>query len=127
MADNDDKTNDAGAGKKTLTLKGAPHLGNRPGMSRSSRTVVVEKRTRRVGGPGAPVGNGPATRPLTPQSPTQQSSSPRVQLRSSQPGSRQPMGLSATENDARMRALREAGMRQAEDPARAAAEEARRA
>jgi translation initiation factor IF-2 len=49
MADNDDKREDSGAGgKKTLSLKGAPSLGNRPNMARSSRTVVVEKRTRFV-------------------------------------------------------------------------------
>ena len=56
MADNDDKREDGAGGKKTLTLKGAPNLGGRPGMSRSSRsTVVVEKRTRVVPprGPGA--------------------------------------------------------------------------
>ncbi|HEY9010897.1 MAG TPA: hypothetical protein VIN06_07750, partial [Devosia sp.] len=56
MADNDDKREDGAGGKKTLTLKGSPNLGNRPGMGRSSRsTVVVEKRTRVVPprGPGA--------------------------------------------------------------------------
>ena len=65
MADNDDKRDDGAGGKKTLTLKGAPNLGGRPGMSRSSRsTVVVEKRTRVVPprGPGshanAPSGGG---------------------------------------------------------------------
>ena len=48
MADNDDKRTDDTGAKKTLTLKGGPGLGNRPGMSRgpSRSTVVVEKRTR---------------------------------------------------------------------------------
>ena len=41
MADSDDKTQD-GAHKKTLTLKGGPAVGARPGMSRGPRTVVVE-------------------------------------------------------------------------------------
>ncbi|MBI4047001.1 MAG: translation initiation factor IF-2, partial [Devosia nanyangense] len=53
MADSDD-TNTGAGGKKTLTLKGGPSSGSRPGMSRPSRTVVVEKRTRRFGAPGAP-------------------------------------------------------------------------
>ena len=57
MADNDDKQ-DSGTGKKTLSLKGAPNLGNRPNVARSSRTVVVEKRTRFVPG-GAPGAHAP--------------------------------------------------------------------
>ena len=40
MADSDD-TNTGAGGKKTLTLKGGPSSGSRPGMSRPSRTVVV--------------------------------------------------------------------------------------
>ena len=42
MADNDDKREDGpgAGGKKTLTLKGAPNLGGRPGMARSSRSTV---------------------------------------------------------------------------------------
>ena len=52
MADNDDKGAAGAGGKKTLTLKAGPATGMRPGMSRSSRTVVVEKRTRRVPAPG---------------------------------------------------------------------------
>ena len=56
MADNDDKRTDDTGAKKTLTLKGGPGLGNRPGMSRgpSRSTVVVEKRTRLVPKPNAP-------------------------------------------------------------------------
>ncbi|HUV32660.1 MAG TPA: hypothetical protein VMW31_03735, partial [Devosiaceae bacterium] len=66
MTDKDNRTDSAtGApGKKTLTLKGSPSLSARSGSSRSSRTVVVERRTRRVGAPGsagpAPRGAGPA-------------------------------------------------------------------
>src|SRR6218665_3049765 len=48
MADSDDKTQD-GAHKKTLTLKGGPSAGARPGMSRGGRrTVVVERKNRGV-------------------------------------------------------------------------------
>jgi len=122
MADNDDKhDSNSGAGKKTLTLKGAPQVGGRPGMSRSSRTVVVEKRTRRVPTPaGTPA---PGQRP--------QSSSPgsgnqgRPQQRSGQ-APRMSAGLTSSESDARQRVLREAAARMAEDNARFAAEEARR-
>jgi translation initiation factor IF-2 len=125
MADNDDKRDDSGAGgKKILTLKGGPPMGARPGMSRTSRTVVVEKRTRRVGAPasfGAPAAN-PAPRPSSPQAPA----APRPQLRSVQPN-RAPSGLTQGENSARERALREAASRQAEDMQRAAADDARRA
>src|SRR3569623_1612602 len=55
MADSDDKTQE-GAHKKTLTLKGSPAVGARPGMSRGPRTVEVETRTRVVphGNTGAP-------------------------------------------------------------------------
>src|SRR5262245_1049067 len=64
MADSDDKQQD-GAHKKTLSLKGGPSVGARPGMGRGPRTVVVEKRTRVVprGGasaPAAPHGSGAA-------------------------------------------------------------------
>ncbi|KFC68790.1 Translation initiation factor IF-2 [Devosia sp. LC5] len=122
MADNDDKRTDDTGAKKTLTLKGGPGLGNRPGMSRapSRSTVVVEKRTRRVPTPGAPSG--------APQRP--QSSVPSQGQRPQQgrPGAQQraPLGLSAAEAEARRQALALAGARQAEDRERFAAEEARR-
>ncbi len=145
MADNDDKREDSGAGgKKTLSLKGGPSVGARPNVARSSRnTVVVEKRTRFVP-PGSPGAHTPHT-PRPPQSggggaPSQGSGRPassgapsgnrpyqsnqgRPPLRS---GPAPRTGLSATEADARARALREAAGRQAEDEARARAEEARR-
>ena len=148
MADNDDKRDDSGAGgKKTLTLKGAPSLGGRPNVARSSRnTVVVEKRTRFVP-PGSPGGHAPrppsapsappaAARPASGGGPSQGNrssyggpggGSSRPPMRPGQGGARPSMGLSATEADARARALREAASRQAEEQARAAAEEARRA
>ncbi|HVW92513.1 MAG TPA: translation initiation factor IF-2 [Devosia sp.] len=137
MADNDDKRDDhSGAGKRTLTLKGAPNLGARPGMSRSSRTVVVEKRTRRVGPPGSP-GNyshapsqgGPANPSPRPASSGGGAPGQRPQLRGNGSAGGRPIGgaLSQTENIARERALREAAARQADEAARAAADEARRA
>jgi translation initiation factor IF-2 len=128
MADNDDKLDDnAGAGKKTLTLKGGPSFGARPGMSRNSRTVVVEKRTRRIGAPGTPgvssAPSNPSPRPPSMQTPTPQA--PRPQFRQQNSG-RPSGGLTSNESSARERALREAGARQAEEQARAAADERRR-
>ncbi len=122
MADNDDKRTDDTGAKKTLTLKGGPGLGNRPGMSRapSRSTVVVEKRTRRVPTPGAPSG--------APQRPQSSVPSQGQRPQQSRPAAQQraPLGLSAAEAEARRQALALAGARQAEDRERFAAEEARR-
>ncbi len=131
MADNDDKRDDQGAGKRTLTLKGGPALGGgmRPGMGRSARTVVVEKRTRRVGPPGPashgpnPTVGAPPPRPASPSS--AQQGRPPMRSPAGRPGGGG--GLTQGENVARERALREAAARQADDAARAAADEARRA
>ncbi|MDB5587338.1 MAG: infB [Devosia sp.] len=128
MADNDDKRTDdtSGAGKKTLTLKGGPGLGSRPGMARpQSRTVVVEKRTRRVATPGAPSGAPQRPQVATPSggAPVQSQRPPQTRPVQSQ---RPVAGLSAAEAEARRNVLREAGARAAEDQARFAAEEARR-
>jgi translation initiation factor IF-2 len=128
MADNDDKRDDQGAGKRTLTLKGGPGLGGglRPGMGRS-HTVVVERKTRRVGPPGAPGNHGPnptVGAPPRSQAPSgAQQGRPQMRAPLSRPGG----GLTQGENVARERALREAAARQADDTARAAADEARRA
>ena len=128
MTDKDKTSDNSGSGKKTLTLKGAPNLGARPGMSRSSRTVVVEKRTRRVGGPGtgAPQqsgGNasGGGGRPQSGQRPggRPQSASPRQNANSA--------SLTQNENQARERALREAAARAEEDRAKAEEEAQRHA
>jgi len=133
MADNDDKRDDQGAGgKKTLTLKGGPAMGGgaRPGMGRSSRTVVVEKRTRRVGPPGAGPAPHATAGTTAPSRPTSSGgngmASGRPQLRSG-PSGRPSGGLSQTENTARERALREAAARAVDEAARAQADEARRA
>lgn len=123
MADNDDKRTDDTGAKKTLTLKGGPGLGNRPGMSRgpSRSTVVVEKRTRLVPKPNAPA---------APHRPAPASGAPSQGQRppAGRPAQQQraPLGLSAAEAEARQRALALAGARAAEDQARFAAEEARR-
>jgi translation initiation factor IF-2 len=121
MADNDDKrTEDTGA-KKTLTLKGGPGLGNRPGMSRgpSRSTVVVEKRTRLV-----PKPNAATNTPQRPPAGAQGSGRPSAGRPA--PAARAPLGLSPTEAEARRQALAMAGARAAEDNQRFAAEEARR-
>ncbi len=123
MADNDDKRTDDTGAKKTLTLKGGPALGNRPGMSRgpSRSTVVVEKRTRVVPKPGGAApgaggrpGGAGGSRP------------PAGRPAGGGPQQRQPMGLNAAEAEARQRALAQAGARLAEDRERFAADEARR-
>jgi translation initiation factor IF-2 len=121
MADNDDKRDDS-SGKKTLTLKGAPNMGGRPGMSRNTRTVVVEKRTRRL--PGAPA---PASQPQQ-RSPSSANSGRPQQNRPGGGQQRGPgAGLTSSEAIARERALREAAGRQAGEAQQAAADEARRA
>ncbi len=124
MADNDDKRTDDTGAKKTLTLKGGPGLGNRPGMSRgpSRSTVVVEKRTRLVPKPNAPA--APHRPAPTSASPGQNGRPPASRPASGQ--SRPPLGLSAAEAEARRQALALAGARAAEDQQRFAAEEARR-
>lgn len=122
MADNDDKRTDDTGAKKTLTLKGGPGLGNRPGVSRgpSRSTVVVEKRTRLVPKPNTP------SAPHRPQPGSGASQGQRPS--GGRPGAQQraPLGLSAAEAEARRQALALAGARQAEDKERFAAEEARR-
>ncbi len=127
MADSDDKTQD-GAHKKTLTLKGGPSAGARPGMSRGPRTVVVEKRTRVVphtnpSAPARPASNGAA--PARP--PTRSSDTGRPPQRPTvNPNVPRNPGLSSAEAEARARVLAQAGARQAEDDRRAREADARR-
>ena len=111
MADNDDKRTDDTSAKKTLTLKGGPGLGNRPGMSRgpSRSTVVVEKRTRLVPKPNAPVGV-----PQRPQSAPSSSQNGRPPQGRPPQQQRAPLGLSAAEAEARRQALALAGARPAD-------------
>src|SRR5690606_9795636 len=121
MADNDDKRTDDTGAKQTLTLKGGPGLGNRPGMSRgpSRSTGVVEQRTRLV-----PKPNAPSNAPQRPQGGAPSNGRPAA----GRPGqvTRAPLGLSAAEAEARRNALAMAGARAAEESERFAAEEARR-
>ncbi|WP_424983268.1 translation initiation factor IF-2 [Maritalea sp. S77] len=136
-----DKRSDAtpgGGGKKTLTLKGAPGGGARPGGTRSSRTVVVETRNRRINPPGAPTNRarpqqgGPAQGDnrqqqaggKKPQQPGQRPQNRKPQQERS-PRAQAQQGLTSSEAAARERALREAAAR-AEDEARQAQEAARR-
>jgi translation initiation factor IF-2 len=125
MADSDDKHDDGTGGKKTLTLKGGPAAGARPGASRGPRTVVVEKRTRIVprGSTGAPSSGAPRSGSSSGRNDS------RLPPRNNNLNSAVPrsVGLSAAEADARARALREAAVRSVEDNRRAVEAEARRA
>lgn len=132
MSDNDDKRSDSSSGggaKKTLTLKGAPNMAGRPGVARSSRAVVVEKRTRRVGA-GAPAATGnPGAQQQRPQGgkPSGSSQGNRPQRSNTvRVGPRPTVGLTAGEASARERVLREAAARQNEEQQRFAEEEKRR-
>lgn len=130
MSDNDDKRSDTSSGggaKKTLTLKGAPNMGGRPGVARSSRAVVVEKRTRRVG-TGAPAAPGnPGAASQRPQGAPGGPKSNRPQRSNTvRVGPRPTVGLTAGEASARERVLREAAARQSEEQQRFAEEEQRR-
>jgi len=128
MSDRDDKRDTDQGGKKTLTLKGgAPGVGARSGASRSSRssTVVVEKRTRRVGtpGPGGAPGAGHAPRPQSNMPPQQQQRRPDAAAR---PAPRPAGGLTPEEASARQRVLKEASARQQAEQRRFQEEERRR-
>ncbi len=124
MNDRDDKRDGDQGGKKTLTLKGAPGVGARSGASRSSRnTVVVEKRTRRLGAPGP---GGAPVRVPRPQTnmPPQQNQPPRTEA--THPAPRPASGLTAKEASARQRVLKEASARQQDEQRRFEEEEHRR-
>jgi len=130
MSDND-KRSDAtpvDGDKKTLSLKGGPAGGGRPGGGRSSRTVVVEKRSRTFTAPSS----GAAPRPKASESGTagrpaggqrqQQRQQPRRQdgnrNRPGQGGRRQEpanTGLTNSESEKRERALRAAAARADEE------------
>ncbi|MFT6658119.1 MAG: translation initiation factor IF-2 [Maritalea sp.] len=128
MSDND-KRSDVTPGdgdKKTLSLKGGPAGGGRPGGGRSSRTVVVEKRSRTF----TPPSTGAAPRPKAsegasvgrPGAPSGQRQQPRRQdgnrNRPGQGGRRQEpanTGLTNSESEKRERALRAAAARADEE------------
>ncbi|SDG57340.1 translation initiation factor IF-2 [Pelagibacterium luteolum] len=134
MTDKDKTSDDQGSGKKTLTLKGAPNLGARPGMSRSSRTVVVEKRTRRVGGPGTGAPQSGSSAPSGGGSPRPQGQRPQGQRPGGRPQPASPRhsgapsgSLTQNEAQARERALREAAARADDDRIKAEEETKRHA
>jgi len=130
MSDND-KRSDATPGdgdKKTLSLKGGPAGGGRPGGGRSSRTVVVEKRSRTFTPPSAgaaprPKGSEGAAAGRPAGQPNGQRQQPRRQEGNrnrpgGQGGRRQEpvnMGLTNSESEKRERALRAAAARADEE------------
>ncbi len=121
MTDKDDKSKETtnAPGKKTLSLKSGPAASGRPMVSRSTRSVVVERRTRRVVTPGAgarPHGANatPAARPPARRPAPSKSAEP---VRS---------GLTSQEALARARALQEAASRQADETAKAEQDNRRR-
>jgi len=122
MSDKDNNSNDGsknGPEKKTLSLKSGPGSAGRPLVARSTRSVVVERRTRRVIKPGANPNARPhaANTPGQSKKPVPNRSAPSRGSRSgSSPASRQ--GLTNLEASARAKALQNAAARQVEDAAR---------
>jgi translation initiation factor IF-2 len=106
MSDDNKRTDKpSGSGsRKTLTLKASPGFGARPGGARTSRTVVVEKRTRRLTRPGT------ATAQPHPQGAAAPAPRP-APVRAPQRNTGRPGGLTAQEASARERALQEAAKR----------------
>lgn len=129
MSDKDNNNNDGDSPKKTLSLKGRTGAAGRPVVARSTRSVVVERRTRRV-----MPGTGPTAHPSVPKSapaasrpPARQAGThkPRPhQARGNAPASRQ--GLTSLEASARARALQNAAARQAEENAQLQKDNVRR-
>lgn len=132
-----DNSNDSSGQKRTLSLKGGSGGQARPTVARSTRSVVVEKRTRRVG-PGAP--GAARTAPgssdgnagnAAPRNPSRQPNAGRPgNARSGPPRSRgpqrDPSQLTSNEASARERALREAAARQGAEQAKAEQDRIRR-
>ncbi|MCC0025024.1 MAG: translation initiation factor IF-2 [Hyphomicrobiaceae bacterium] len=123
MTDKDNSNDSSGpSGKRTLSLRGGAG-GGRPVVSRSTRSVVVEKRTRRVVTPGSgggprPHGNAPAVTPTSPRRQPAPQQAAEQQISS---------GLTSSEAQARERALREAAARQADEQVQAQEDARRRA
>ncbi len=129
MSDSDDKRGDtSGEGKKTLSLKGTPTVGARPGVARSSRAVVVEKRTRRVGAPPAAAPSRSASNRPAPAAPGGKRPARPPQRPQGRPTARPTgsVGLTASESSARERVLREAAARQSAEDKKFKEEEQRR-
>ena len=122
MSDNNDTTGNkplSAPGKKTLSLKGGSGSSGRPVVARSTRSVVVERRTRRVATPGTGARPHGANASPTPRPPSR-----RPAPSSGQKAPR--TGLTSQEALARARALQEAASRQASDNAKAEADNLRR-
>jgi len=122
MTDKDDKRNESTLGvpgKKTLSLKSGSGSSGRPTVARSTRSVVVERRTRRVAAPGAsarPHGSNPQNTNKPPSRRPQPSKGSAAQR----------TGLTSLEASARARALREAAARQAAEDKKAEQDTRRR-
>ncbi len=135
MSDKDNNNGDAasGEGKKTLSLKTGPGGAGRPIVARSTRSVVVERRTRRVVTPSttsgnagaAPLGRSKPPASKTPQRGTPSRGRPTSNRSHGAPIARQ--GLTSSESSARAKALQNAAARQAQDAAMAEADNRRRA
>ncbi|HFC04891.1 MAG TPA: translation initiation factor IF-2 [Rhizobiales bacterium] len=129
MSDKDNNNNDGDSSKKTLSLKGRAGGPGRPVVARSTRSVVVERRTRRVmpGTGASPRPSTPKPASSAPKAPTRQAGTnkPRLQQgRGNAPAARQ--GLTSLEASARARALQNAAARQAEENAQLQKDVARR-
>ncbi len=134
MSDKDNKDNKnstTGVAKKTLSLKGAP-LGSSTSasISRSSRSVLVEKRTRRVFAPKAT--RAPAPKPHLGVAPTIKKPTLSTKPQTTEkPVHKDPVlektgALTDSEESARQRALREATLRQNSDKQQFEAQEKKR-
>ncbi|HHB82636.1 MAG TPA: translation initiation factor IF-2 [Devosia sp.] len=138
MSDKDNNNDDTtGQAKKTLSLKTGPGGAGRPIVARSTRSVVVERRTRRVVTPGAgpsgaagaaPLGRPNTAKPAqgTPARPPR-GATPSRGRPTSRPTPAAPQGLTSSEASARAKALQNAAARQAQDAAMAEADNRRRA
>ncbi len=120
MSDKEEKNNKNSAGeggKKTLSLKGASLAGGASGIMRSSRSVVVEKRTRRVLSPKtartvSPKPHLGAKPTLKKPTLSQEAKENLAQKTNSQTPTPAKSGLTDSEASERERVLREAALRE---------------
>ncbi len=114
----DSKNNAGEAGKKTLSLKGISLGAGSAGVVRSSRSVVVEKRNRKVLAP-KPTGTISPKAPLGVKSASQKLASSAQSKTATKPVRKPSLsikgGLTDSEASARERVLREASLRQKAD------------
>ncbi len=130
--DKNNKNNKSESGKKTLSLKGASLSGKTLSLSRSTRSVVVEKRTRRVLTPSAK-GGIPSPKPHLGAAPVikkpvlSAKSRPDSDIKNAEPAPEKKSGLTESEAIAREKVLREAAKRQNMEKLKFAEEEKKRA